>query len=73
LWLLPVYARQEDGHMRGLIPGMRWMTQDRPYSDQTVVDNVVGQAGRKFLLLRTQYGSEAEGAQVAFDITGPWR
>ncbi len=73
LWLLPTYVRQEDGHMRGLMPGMLWMPQDRPYSDQTIVDNVVGQAGRKFLLVRTQYSSETEGAQIAFDITGPWR
>ena len=73
LWLLPTYVRQEDSHMRGLMPGMLWMPQDRPYSDQTIVDNVVGQTGRKFLLVRTQYSSEAEGAQIAFDITGPWR
>ena len=26
-----------------------------------------------FLLVRTQYSSETEGAQIAFDITGPWR
>ncbi len=73
LWLLPTYVRQEDGHMRGIMPGMLWMPQDRPYSDQTIVDNVVGQAGKKFLLVRTQYSSETEGAQIAFDITGPWR
>jgi hypothetical protein len=73
LWLLPTYVRQEDGHMRGLMPGMLWMPQDRPYSDQTIVDNVIGQAGKKFLLVRTQYSSETEGAQIAFDITGPWR
>ncbi len=73
LWLLPTYVSQEDGHMRGLMPGMYWMPQDRPYSDLTVVDNVVGQEGRRFLLVRTQYGSETEGAQIAFDITGPWR
>ena len=73
LWLLPTYVREESGHMRGLMPGMLWMPQDRPYSDQTIVDNVVGQAGRKFLLVRTQYSSETEGAQIAFDITGPWR
>jgi hypothetical protein len=73
LWLLPTYVRQEDGHMRGLMPGMLWMPQDRPYSDQTIVDNVVGQAGKKFLLVRTQYSAETEGAQIAFDITGPWR
>ena len=73
LWLLPTYVRQEDGHMRGLMPGMLWMPQDRPYSDQTIVDNVVGQTGKRFLLVRTQYSSETEGAQIAFDITGPWR
>ncbi|WP_042427070.1 hypothetical protein [Comamonas granuli] len=73
LWLLPTYVREESGHMRGLMPGMHWMPQDRPYSDQTIVDNVVGQAGKKFLLVRTQYSSETEGAQIAFDITGPWR
>lgn len=73
LWLLPTYVQQEDGHMRGLMPGMYWMPQDRPYSDQTIVDNVVGQEGKKFLLVRTHYSTDAEGAQVAFDITGPWR
>ena len=40
---------------------------------QTIVANVVGQAGKRFLLVRTQYSSETEGAQIAFDITGPWR
>lgn len=73
LWLLPTYVREESGHMRGLMPGMLWMPQDRPYSDQTIVDNVVGQTGKRFLLVRTQYSSETEGAQIAFDITGPWR
>ena len=40
---------------------------------ETAVDNVVGQAGKRFLLVRQQLSSETEGAQVAFDITGPWR
>lgn len=73
LWLLPAYVRQEDGHMRGILPGMLWMPQYLPYSDQTIVDNVVGQAGKRFLLVRTQYSDQTEGAQIAFDITGPWR
>ncbi len=73
LWLLPTYVREEEGHMRGLMPGMLWMPQDRPYSDPTIVDHVVGPAGRRFLLVRTQHGGEAEGAQIAFDVTGPWR
>lgn len=73
LWLLPTYVRQEDGHMRGMMPGMYWMPQNRPFGDLTVVDNVVGQEGKKFLLVRQSYINEAEGAQIAFDITGPWR
>ena len=73
LWLLPTYVRQEDGHMRGMMPGMYWMPQDRPYSDLTIVDNVVGQIGKRFLLVRTHYDKDTEGAQIAFDITGPWR
>ena len=73
LWLLPTYVREESGHMRGMMPGMYWIPHDRPYSDLTIVDNVVGQAGKKFLLVRQSYSSDTEGAQVAFDITGPWR
>jgi hypothetical protein len=73
LWLMPTYVRQEDGHLRGMMLCMLWLHQDRPYSDQTIVDNVLGQSNKRFLLVRTQYSSETEGAQVAFDITGPWR
>jgi hypothetical protein len=73
LWLLPAYIRQEDGHMRGIMPGMRWIPQDRPYSDMTVVDNVVDEEGKSFLLPRYSYSSEPEWGQLAFDITGPWR
>lgn len=76
LWLLPVYLMQEDQHMRGMLPGMYWVPHDRPYSDLTIVDNVVGMPERKFLLVRQSYGTgtgAAELGQVAFDITGPWR
>lgn len=73
LWLLPCYLRQEDGHMRGIVPGVRWMPQDRPYSDLTIIDNVVNEAGRKFLLARYTSEGETEYGQIAFDITGPWR
>jgi len=52
---------------------MHWMHQNRPYSDQTIIENVVGQPDKRFVLVRTQYSSETEGAQVAFDISGPWR
>lgn len=73
LWMLPVYLRQEDANMRGMLPGCRWLPQDRPYSDLTIVDNVVNEAGRKFLLARYSHSSEQDWGQIAFDITGPWR
>jgi hypothetical protein len=73
LWLLPAYIRQEDGNFRGVMPGMRWLPQDRPFGDLTLVDNVAGEPGKKFLLVRQHYGADAEGAQAAFDVTGPWR
>jgi hypothetical protein len=55
------------------LPGMRWLPQDRPYSDLTIVENVVNEAGRKFLLPRYSHASEVEWGQLAFDTTGPWR
>jgi hypothetical protein len=73
LWLLPSYVLQEDGHMRGMMPGMYWMPQYLPYPDQTVINNVVGQQDKKFLLVRSSFDADPAGAQVAFDITGPWR
>ncbi|GAB4210105.1 MAG: hypothetical protein Fur0019_17720 [Tibeticola sp.] len=73
LWMLPTYCVQEDGHVRGTLPGLFWIPHNRPYSDLTVVDNVVGQAGKRFLLPRLHFANDTEGAQVAFDITGPWR
>ena len=73
LWLMPVYCRQEDSHMRGMMPGMRWLPQWTGYSDLTVIDNVAGQEGRKFLFVRSQYSNESEGCTTPFDVTGPWR
>ena len=73
LLLAPVYMRQENGHLRGLLPGLRWVLQDRPLSDLAVVGNINGEPGKQFLFVRNQHGSEANRAQLAFDITGPWR
>jgi hypothetical protein len=73
LWLLPTYLRQEDGNFRGIMPGMMWIPHDRAYSDMSIVDNVVGQPDRKFILIKTNYGGDGVGALLAFDITGPWR
>lgn len=71
-WLLPMYMIQESAHARGLLPGIFWMPQNLPYTDLTIVDNVAGYAGRKFMLLRQAYVGNQE-AMIAFDMTGPWR
>ena len=72
--LAPVYIAQEDGHLRGLLPGLRWVLQDRPMSNLTIIDNVSGEPGKKFLFVSHGYQNVgAERCQMAFDITGPWR
>lgn len=73
LWLMPVYCRQEDRHMRGMMPGLRWLPQKTSHSDLSIVDNVVGQEGRKFLFVKSTVTNNTEGATSVLDITGPWR
>lgn len=73
LWLLPVYMQQESGHIRGMMPGYRWVLQDKPVSNLTIIDGVAGEPDRKFLFVRCQSDAISEGACMAFDITGPWR
>lgn len=73
LW--PMWLREETGHVRGQMPGYFFLPHNLPYSDATVVENVVGYAGRKFLLLGGAYGTDTttETCRCAIDITGPWR
>lgn len=73
LWLLPTYIQQEDGHMRGLLPGVRWVAQNITDSHLSVIDNVVNEGTKKFLVVRFDWSGAAERGAAAFDITGPWR
>jgi hypothetical protein len=68
-----VMCRQEEGNIRGILPGMLYLPQSKPYPDFTVIDTVTNLAGRKIVLLNSQYSFEINGATTAFDITGPWR
>ena len=45
------------------------------YTPGTIVDNVAGYAGRKFVIMPVVYpdGSGNSRCRVAVDITGPWR
>lgn len=73
LWLLPTYLQQENGHVRGVMPGFRFLVQHKPVNDGTIVDNVVNEPGKEFIIMSMQESSEADYARIGFDITGPWR
>lgn len=76
LLLHPVYLQQQDGNLRGKMPGVMFIHNNNPYSDLAVVENVQGYPGRKFLLVDVGGATSSSGnyaqARLAFDITGPW-
>ena len=78
LILHPTYLKQENTHLRGKMPGLMWVHNDlnNSLADLTLVDNVAGYPGRKFLLVSSNYangGTNMGGvSRTAFDITGPW-
>lgn len=71
LLLHPLYLKQENAHLRGVLPGALQVCQQRPYPDMTEIANATGYTGRKVLLLNTCMGG-GEYGQLAFDTTGPW-
>ena len=76
LILHPIYLRESavGGHLRGVLPGMLWIHQNQPYGHLSMIDNVIGYTGKKFLIVTlTSYGGEVNSCGFAFDITGPWR
>lgn len=73
LLLVPVMCRQEDGNVRGELPGLLWVPHNRPYPDLTVVDNVTSMVGRKVALVNAAYSGDGGAITLGFDITGPWR
>ena len=73
LILHPVHLMQASSKgLRGKMPGMMWVHNDNPLEDLEVVENVVGYAGRKFLMVKMSYQDEIATSTMAFDITGPW-
>jgi hypothetical protein len=73
LILHPIYLRESTGHLRGMLPGMYWIHQNQPYAHLTLIDQVLGYPGRKFLIVTLDYAHEGNTSGFAFDITGPWR
>lgn len=74
LILHPIYLREAvGGHLRGVLPGQYWIHQNQPYSHLSVIENVLGYEGRKFLVVTMDYGGEGNTSGFAYDLTGPWR
>jgi hypothetical protein len=73
LILHPIYLRESSGHLRGFLPGMYWIHQNQPYAHMTLIDQVQGYPGHKFLIVKLDYAHEGNTCGFAFDITGPWR
>ena len=75
LILHPIYLRESavGGHLRGVLPGMLWIHQNQPYGHLSMIDNVIGYEGKKFLIVTMDYSSEGNTSGFAYDITGPWR
>ena len=69
----PVLLKEEGGSLRGTMPGLFHLQHNQPYPDRTVLDNVAGYAGRKFLIVGSAYESSGNVCSQLFDITGPWR
>jgi hypothetical protein len=61
------------GHLRGVLPGMFWIHQNQPYGHLSMIDNIIGYEGKKFLIVTMDYSSEGNTSGFAYDITGPWR
>lgn len=71
----PVYMQEEFSNcFRGVMPGALWVLQREPHPHLTILENLTGYPGRKFIYWVFN-GAGTSGTQggVLFDITGPWR
>lgn len=60
--------------LRGIFPGVYYTPQQRPLVPLTVVSNVVGKPGRKFIAMPIASGSSNSNiGQAYIDLSGPWR
>ena len=74
LQMHPIYIQQEQGHVRGTLPGAFAVLHNLAGLPErgSVISNVVGYSGRKFVVLDYSWDGITRGC-MAFDITGPWR
>ena len=75
LILHPAYLRQENGHLRGKMPGMMHIFNNSPtFETGNTITAVSGYPGKTFLLVKVHSteGGSTSTAMLAFDITGPW-
>jgi hypothetical protein len=74
--LFPVLLREGgQKHVRGEMPGLYFIPQDRPYSDGVILDNISGYVGKKVILFSGASNGEQSlnSTRFGLDITGPWR
>jgi hypothetical protein len=73
--LFPVLLREQAKHIRGEMPGLFFIPQDRPYSDGVIVENIPNQPGKKVILLSGASNGEQSlnSTRFGIDIVGPWR
>ncbi|MDO4795508.1 MAG: hypothetical protein Q4A28_06155 [Brachymonas sp.] len=71
LLLHPVWALQDNGHLRGRFRGLYHVLHKQTLGHLAIVDGVAGLPGRKAMLVET-WGNSGNSGSVAIDITGPW-
>lgn len=57
--------------VRGYVPGLYDLYNQKPSSHYTVLSNVTGISGKKVLIMSAQ--ESGNSSQSGYDITGPWR
>lgn len=71
-YMTPVLAVQSSpAAIRGRMPGLFEPLHSNCFPNTTVVENVVGYPGRRFMMAYGKYSSSSIAA-VMLDITGPW-
>ncbi len=70
----PIYIQQENGNLRGVLPGQfAVLNGGAPYSNGVVIDNIAAYPNRKFVIISASSQGTANYSRIAFDLTGPWR
>lgn len=76
LLLHPLWIQTSNGNLRGTQPGLYAILNGGEANMPaigSIIDNVAGYPGRKFIILPVDWPGSGPRCRVAADITGPWR